>query len=108
MALERRGNGFYFYRKERHGQRVSSVYEGRGELAELIHGLDRERHRIERLEKDDKLQSFEKEKELHREIDQLIESVCENAKVLEEALYLINGYHLHSRQWRKRARNEND
>jgi hypothetical protein len=35
MGLERRRNGYYYYRKQRIGKRVRSIYVGGGLLAEL-------------------------------------------------------------------------
>ena len=56
MALERRGNGYYFYEKKRIGNRVVSIYSGDGEAEKLR----------------------------QNEIDQLIESTCEAAKTFED------------------------
>lgn len=36
MGWERRGTHQYYYRKERDGSRVKSVYVGRGEIANMI------------------------------------------------------------------------
>ena len=36
MGWEQRGNNRYYYRKEREGSRVKSVYVGRGEIADMI------------------------------------------------------------------------
>ena len=106
MALERRGNGLYFYRKERRGTRVVSIYSGGGDLAQCFYVLDQQRKEEARLEKENKKRSFEKEKQSLCEIDSLIESFCHEAKAFEDALFLINGYHVHERQWRKK-RNDN-
>jgi hypothetical protein len=39
MALEARPGGYYYYRKQRIGRRVVSVYGGGGDVAALIAGL---------------------------------------------------------------------
>lgn len=102
MALERRGKGMYFYKKERRGKRVVSIYTGGGDLAQCFHILDYADREEARLEAAAKKGSFEAEREIHREIDRMIESACKEAKAFEDALYMINGYHLHERQWRKK------
>ena len=39
MGWEQRGDNQYFYKKEREGTRVKSVYVGRGEVAHMISKL---------------------------------------------------------------------
>jgi hypothetical protein len=51
MEFERRGNGTYYYKKERKGGRFVSRYVGTGEAAYLISQLNR----VEGEEKDFKL-----------------------------------------------------
>ena len=102
MGLERRGNGLYFYRKERRGKRVVSIYSGGGYLAQCFDILDQQRREEDWLEKKSKKESFEAEKQKLSEIDQIVESFGRKADVLAEALFLINGYHKHSRQWRRK------
>jgi len=36
MGWERRGNNQYYYKKEREGSRVKSVYVGCGEIAHMV------------------------------------------------------------------------
>lgn len=36
MGWEQRGNNSYYYKKERDGSRVMSVYVGRGEIAHMV------------------------------------------------------------------------
>ncbi len=50
MALEERKGNYYYYKKERIGNRVVSKYYGKGELAGLIAQYDE----IEREEKAEK------------------------------------------------------
>ncbi len=54
MALEERNGNYYYYKKERDGNRVVSKYYGKGELANLIRQMDE----IQRQEKE-----FEAEKQ---------------------------------------------
>ncbi len=99
MALERRGNGVYYYKKEREGNRVVSKYYGKGELASLISQMDEieadanEYKRYEEQNRREKAERFEKE---------LVE-IEAAFKDLITAYLLINGYHqTDSREWRKK------
>lgn len=99
MALEKRGNNIYYYKKEREGKRVVSKYYGKGELASLIAQMDeieansRDHKRYVEQNRREKAEQFEKE--LAR-----IEAVF---KDLITAHLLINGYHqTDSREWRKK------
>lgn len=100
MAWETRGNGRYFYRKERIGNKVKSVYIGSGELAELIAQCEKGR-RIERhIDKHRRqVQIFDAEK-----LDEQIDEISELNRSLVEALFLLNGFHQHKRQWRKKRK----
>ncbi len=99
MALERRGNGYYYYKKEREGNRVVSRYVGSRETAELfslLNELDankRERKRYEKQREREKVEMFEAE-------------LCEIEETFENlitAYLLVNGYHqTASREWRKK------
>lgn len=102
MALETRGNRSYYYKKHRIGKRVISEYCGGGEIGGLMHLLDQRQQEEAWLEKETKRQSFEAEKQRQDEIDHLIDHACGNAESLTDALFLINGYHKHSRQWRRK------
>jgi hypothetical protein len=102
MGLERRGNNFYFYEKERRGNRVYSVYSGKGDTALLLSRLNECR----REENEGVRDSFRLEAQKHEHIDRLVEQFCESARSLETAMFLINGYHQHSRQWRRKQTKE--
>lgn len=94
MAWETRKNGNYLYRKVKKRGKVRSVYIGRGDIAEIE--LHRQAERAAELEAQ-KLQR--KEAEL---LDQKIDEFSELNKTLVDALFLINGYHQHKRQWRRK------
>lgn len=98
MGLERRGNNLYMYTKERRGDRVVSVYSGKGEFAYLLNLLKQERKEEAMLER----LTFQNEKQKHEALDPLIDYFSKEAKAAEEALFLLNGYHEHTRQWRKK------
>jgi hypothetical protein len=98
MALEWRGNNLYYYEKERDGDRVRSVYSGKGEIAYLIHSLNLSRKREKEYEK----QARDKLRQKEVVIDAELDSLFEITKVFTDALFLANGYHQHKRQWRKK------
>lgn len=99
MGLERRGNGFYYYKKEREGSRVVSRYAGGGDSAELfsmLNELEADRKESERYQKQferEQAEKFEAELgEIERAFDDLL-----------TAFLLINGYRqTASREWRKK------
>ena len=49
MAWEQRGNNSYYYKKEREGSHVKSVYVGRGEIAKMISRFQSSSSVIEKL-----------------------------------------------------------
>lgn len=49
MGWEQRGNNSYYYKKERQGSRVKSVYVGRGEIANMIAQIQSSSPLLERL-----------------------------------------------------------
>src|ERR1041385_8158915 len=49
MGWEQRGANSYYYKKERDGSRVKSVYVGRGEVAQLISKLQGSSNDLENL-----------------------------------------------------------
>lgn len=100
MALEWRGNNLYFYEKERNGDKVRSVYSGKGEIAYLLHQLNLGK----KLEKDEEKQRKNKDKLRlqENEIENVIESFSEHCRNLTDAYLLVKGYHQHKRQWRKK------
>jgi hypothetical protein len=98
MAWERRGNHSYYYRKEREGSRVRSIYVGKGEIAHMIskfesssallEGLTRESNSIEALESE-KAEAF-------------LEQAVELIQLFTQAALLTAGFHTHHRQWRRK------
>lgn len=104
MGLETRHGRTYYYKKRRVGNRVISEYCGSGEVGKLMFLWDQLGREEDWSEKETKRRSFEAEKLKQDEIDQVIDAFCQDAKVFEDALFLINGYHIHSRQWRRKAK----
>jgi hypothetical protein len=98
MPWIEKGNGRYYYRSRREGDRVISEYIGCGPLAEMIAQQD-EQERIERqLERRHELEKRHAHKSIEREVDELSDLI----NCMVQAAYLITGHHTHKRQWRKR------
>ena len=49
MGWEQRGHNQYYYKKERDGSRVKSIYVGRGEIAHMVAQLQSSSPLIERF-----------------------------------------------------------
>jgi hypothetical protein len=98
MGWEARGSHSYYYRKERDGSSVRSVYVGRGEMAQLTAALlamQREDRRI----KNQKLQQEQASlKALDLDLDVMLWAV----NTMMDAALIVAGFHQHKRQWRKR------
>ncbi len=98
MGWEQRGNRSYYYRKERDGARVRSVYLGGGETAVLISRCEAQR----RSEKKGKRRRERRERERLREQGAELDRVCEMVETLTAGVLLAAGYHTHKRQWRRK------
>jgi len=94
VAWEQRGNRRYYYRKRRDGDRVISEYVGAGELAETAAAIDALEREIRRAERQRRAQL--------RALDAQIAQVCDLIRALTDAVLLINDYHTHKGQWRKK------
>ncbi len=97
MGWEDRNGRSYYYRKERVGNTVRSVYVGSGEQSKLISQFDallkdeREGQRaLKRIERE----QWEKH---NAELDRL----CAHIEKLTTGALLVAGFHIHKRQWRR-------
>jgi len=97
MGWEQRSNSQYFYKKERDGSKVKSVYVGRGEIAHMVASIQSSSSLIERFARSMKSPEALKQAKAEAELDQLADRIC----VLTEAVLLAAGFHTHKRQWRK-------
>ena len=108
MAYESRNGRTYYYKKERQGKKVVSVYCGNGERAELwadITALGREERQCKAAERAAERASFA---ELARTPPALVELLAEAKRQTAEALEAA-GYHQHKRgEWRKRRGNKDE
>jgi len=98
MGLERRGNGTYYYKKERVNGRVVSRYVGKGQLAKGFALLDREGQEEKEFERNERRKEFEPAKALI-EFERLEWATVEAmfTTFMESA-----GYHKRKGEWRKR------
>ena len=100
MGWEQRGNQSYYYRKERVGSQVRSVYVGRGEPAILI-------SRLVEVQREEVRERFEKQRLELARLDQLkreIEGASTLVENMTQASLIAAGFHTHKRQWRKKRR----
>src|SRR5690349_6022159 len=101
MALEKRRNKDFYYRKYRKGNRVISEYVGCGETAREAARLAQEaRNKIKERSDVEKL-----EIEMLSKIDAEIDRTCNFLQEIVRGKLLIIGFHKHKGQWRKK-RNE--
>jgi hypothetical protein len=98
MGWEQRNGSSYYYRKERSGGRVRSVYVSKG----LIAGLAADVDGIEREKKETEREAFRREVKKQDAIDAQIDEVCHMTERLMRAALMASGFHLHKGQWRRR------
>ncbi len=89
-----RRNGYY-YRSERDGDTVRSVYVGNGPMAEIFLQLDAERHAEEAAQRQERAEMDAEDAEM----DAFSQDITTLARA---ALYAAGGYRHHQGEWRKR------
>ena len=98
MAWARRGNGRYYYRSVRVGNRFLAQYCGTGPVAEAEAEKDR-RRRAERKA----LQSDQRElRAKSRAAKDMLDSVSRECDQVLGAVFAAAGYHEHHGEWRRR------
>jgi hypothetical protein len=97
MGWEKRGNGTYYYRKEREGSRVRSLYVGGGQTAALIAQLEMMR----REKRAEKRNTYLRQVSEFQAQDAIVEAACRMIDGVLEAALIVAGFHTHKRQWRK-------
>jgi hypothetical protein len=102
MGWEQRGNHSYYYRKQRIGARVRSVYVGRGRIADMTAALDAVQQRDLERERRKEQQEQHTSQVLDASIDASIELLAKLVSTLTEAVLVAHGFHQHKRQWRKK------
>lgn len=98
MGWEQRGSNRYYYKKERDGSRVKSVYVGRGEIAHMLSTLQSSSAEIEHLMRAKKSIEADELENAEAALDRAIELT----QLFTEAELLIAGFHTHHRQWRRK------
>jgi hypothetical protein len=98
MGWEQRGNNSYYYKKEREGSRVRSVYIGRGEVAQMVSKLQSSSSELEKLMRAKR--SIEAN-ELER-VEATLDRAIELTQLFTEATLLTASFHTHRRQWRRK------
>lgn len=101
MGWEQRGANRYYYRKEREGSRVKSIYVGRGEMAHMISQFESSSAELEKLMRAKKSMEANGSEKADGALDRVIDLV----QLFTEASLLAAGCHTHRRQWR-RMRND--
>jgi len=96
MGWEARNGRRYYYRKERDGGKVRSVYVGGGETASLIAQLDA----IENDEREGERALARIERERWQEQEAQLDALGELMDAVATGVLLAAGYHTHKRQWR--------
>jgi hypothetical protein len=97
MGWENRSGRLYYYRKEREGSRVKSVYVGRGEIAHMVSQFQKSSAIVERLTRAQTIESFESQK-----AEAALSQAVELIQLFTHATLLTAGFHTHHRQWRRK------
>jgi hypothetical protein len=103
MGWEQRGNNRYYYKKEREGSRVKSVYVGRGEIAQMVSQIQSSSPVLDRLAGQNASSKLTRSEMAEATLDQTADLI----HLLTQAVLLACGFHTHKRQWRK-TRKRND
>lgn len=98
MAWEYRGKKRYYYQKKRVGKKVISVYVGTGPEAERT---AREDELARQKRKDERQARLQREAEI-KALDDALSDLINFTKTLLDAHLLLNGYHYHRGEWRKK------
>ena len=106
MGLEKRGTRFYYYKKNRSGGRVSSEYYGSGDVARMIAILEAEAQDKAATEIEAGRSELEATAAALELIDAMLDDAIGQTDRLVDALHLVNGYHKHSRSWRRKRNGE--
>jgi hypothetical protein len=98
MSWERRGNNQYYYKKEREGSRVKSVYVGRGEMADMISAFESSAKELENLMGEKRsIEALESQK-----TESVLDRANDLVELFTQAELLVAGFHTHHRQWRRK------
>jgi hypothetical protein len=93
MAWESRGRKKYYYRKERVGNHVRSIYAGHGISGRISEKEDKDKRILGEKPNVKLYDCIEREKELDK--------IADDVELVVNSIFLISGYHCHKGQWRK-------
>jgi len=97
MGWEQRGSNRYYYKKEREGSLVKSVYVGRGDIAQMVSQIQASSPVLERLARAYKSPETVK----YEKAEAALKQVTDLIQLLTQATLLAAGFHTHLRQWRR-------
>lgn len=103
MGWEKRGNKQYYYEKRRVGDKVYSKYIGNGPSADLMSALVEYGQLVKSL-KQAEIEIMRSELEEDRAVERHLDQIGSWIRTLTSAILLVNGYHTHKGQWRKRGK----
>lgn len=103
MGWEQRGTNSYYYRKEREGSKVKSVYVGRSEIAHMISQFQASSAIVDRLSRAKTIESLESEK-----AEAVLSQAVGLIQLYTQAALLTAGFHTHHREWRRKRNVGND
>ena len=98
MGWENRNGREYYYQKRRIGDRVFSEYIGAGWLADVATTLDGISRQEREIEQKDRREEEAQTQALLSDFNQ----VEDLTRAITRASMLLNGYHPHKGQWRKK------
>ena len=98
MGWEKRGNGRYYYRKRKVDGQVISEYVGRGGWVESMRYLDR----AERQRRADEISRDRQYIKDFEAVYSRVSAAQETLRNMVHAALLLNGFHFHKGQVRKR------
>ena len=98
MGWEQRGSHSYYYKKEREGSKVKSVYVGRGEIGHMVSKLQSTSAELEKLMQAKRSIEANELKRVEATLDRAIDLT----QLFTQAALLVAGFHTHHRQWRRK------
>jgi|SRR5688500_18810108 len=104
MGWELRGNNRYYYKKEREGSRVKSIYVGRGEIAHMISQIQSSSFVLERLVRTVRSAEVVEQEKAEARALQFTNFI----RSITQATLLVGGFHTHKRQWRRKRNGRTD
>jgi len=96
VGLETRKGRLYYYRKERSGGRIRSVYAGAGEFGRALSLLDG----LGRAEAEERRETDRAARAKREAADRAFDELTREVEAVAAGHLVALGYHSHKRQWR--------